>query len=125
MVDSVSGDISGETSLHHLISSDRVEGTAVYNPVGNRLGTISSLMIDKRTGQVEYAILSFGGIFGIGSDHYPLPWLKLDYDTVKHGYVVDMTREQLLHAPSYAPEEAARFAPSLLEDIRAYYRGTR
>lgn len=121
MVDS----ISGETSLHHLISSDKVEGTAVYNPVGNRLGTISSLMIDKRTGQVEYAILSFGGIFGIGSDHYPLPWSKMDYDTVKHGYVVDMTREQLLRAPSYAPEEAARFAPSLLEDIRAYYRGMR
>ncbi len=121
MVDS----ISGEASLHHLISSDRVEGTAVYNRVGNRLGTISSLMIDKRTGQVEYAILSFGGVFGIGSDHYPLPWRKLDYDTVKHGYVVDMTREQLLHAPSFAPGEVQQFAPSFFEDIKAYYRGGR
>lgn len=121
MIDSITGD----SSLHTLISSDRVEGTAVYNPSGNRLGTISALMIDKRSGQVEYAILSFGGIFGIGSDHYPLPWRKLDYNSVKHGYVVDMTREQLLHAPSYAPEEPQQFALSFFEDIKAYYRGAR
>ena len=121
MVDSNTGD----SSLHNLVSSDKVEGTAVYNRSANRLGTISSLMIDKRTGQVEYAILSFGGIFGIGSDHYPLPWSKLEYDTVKHGYVVDMTREQLLHAPSFAPEAPHQFAPSFFEDIKSYYRGSR
>ncbi|HEX5535980.1 MAG TPA: PRC-barrel domain-containing protein [Sphingobium sp.] len=110
---------------HMLISSDRVEGTAVYNRDGNRLGTISSLMIHKRSGQVEYAILSFGGIFGIGSDHYPLPWSQLDYDTGKHGYVVDMTRETLLSAPSFPPESPPKFGPSFVQDVKAYYRGAR
>ncbi len=106
---------------HMLISSDRVEGTAVYNREGERLGTIDTLMIEKASGQVEYAILSFGGLFGIGSEHYPLPWAKLDYDGDKHGYVVDMTREQLLDAPSYPPDDKPEFSADYYRNINAFY----
>src|SRR5829696_1714337 len=45
---------------HQLIASDRVEGTAVRRPNGDKIGHIERLMIDKVTGQVSYAILSFG-----------------------------------------------------------------
>jgi len=89
---------------HDMIASDRVEGTAVYNRDGDRLGTIHRFMVDKISGQVEYAVLSFGGLFGMGSRHYPLPWQKLDYDTGKGGYVIDLTKEQLEGAPSYDEE---------------------
>jgi len=89
---------------HRLIASDRVEGTAVYNPEGERLGTIERFMVDKISGQVEYAVLSFGGLFGIGHKHYPLPWKALVYDTDKGGYVVSVTKEQLEGAPSYEGE---------------------
>ncbi|MEY9261794.1 hypothetical protein ABIF23_001189 [Bradyrhizobium elkanii] len=57
-----------------LIGSDKVEGTAVYGADGNKVGTIERLMIDKTSGKVSYAVLSFGGFLGIGDDHYPLPW---------------------------------------------------
>ena len=53
---------------HQLIASDRVEGTAVRRPNGDRIGHIERLMIDKITGQVSYAILSFGGFLGMGTD---------------------------------------------------------
>ena len=49
-----------------LIASDKVEGTAVYNRQGEHLGSVHNFMVDKRTGQVEYAVLSFGGFLGIG-----------------------------------------------------------
>ena len=51
---------------HEMISSRRVEGTPVYNRSDQRLGTIHSVMIEKVSGQVTYAVLSFGGIFGVG-----------------------------------------------------------
>ena len=53
-----------ETS--RLIASDKVEGTAVYNAQGERMGSIYTLMIDKYSGQVSYAVMSFGGFLGIG-----------------------------------------------------------
>src|SRR5580692_11399783 len=55
-----------------LISSDKVEGTPVYNPKGERLGKVHHLMIDKYTGQVAYAVMSFGGFLGKCSPTTPV-----------------------------------------------------
>ena len=65
---------------HPLIASDRVEGTAVRSPNGELVGHIERLMIDKITGKVSYAILSFGGFLGIGANLLPLPWPRLTYN---------------------------------------------
>ena len=82
-----------------LIASDRVEGTAVYDAHGKRIGKVERLVIDKASGCVAYAVLSFGGFLGIGADHYPIPWPMLDYDEKLGGYRVDITEEQLKNAP--------------------------
>lgn len=94
-------DTTGTGSPNDLIASDRVEGTAVYNRGGERLGTIENLMVDKRSGQVEYAVMSFGGFLGVGHDHYPLPWKMLDYDPAQGGYVIELAKEKLENAPRY------------------------
>ena len=60
-----------------LIGSDKVEGTNVYGSDGQKLGYIERVMIDKLSGKVSYAVLSFG-LLGIGDDHYPLPWQTLN-----------------------------------------------
>ena len=70
----------------NLIGSDKVEGTAVYGADNNKIGSIERVMIDKKSGRVSYAVLSFGGFLGIGDDHYPLPWQSLKYDTSLGGY---------------------------------------
>ena len=57
-----------------LIAADKVQGTWVYNAAGENLGSIYDLMIDKKSGNVAYAIMSFGGFLGIGNDYHPLPW---------------------------------------------------
>ena len=48
-----------------LIGSDKVEGTDVYNARGEHMGSIERVMIEKRSGQVAYAVLSFGGFLGM------------------------------------------------------------
>jgi hypothetical protein len=84
-----------------LIGSDKVEGTAVYDARGEHIGSIERVMIHKRSGQVAYAVLSFGGFLGIGSDYYPIPWSSLKYDTNLGGYRTDITEQQLRGAPKY------------------------
>jgi hypothetical protein len=90
---------------NRLISSDKVEGTPVYNPKDERLGKVHHLMIDKYTGQVAYAVMSFGGFLGIGEKYHPLPWKMLNYDPRMGGYVVDLDRDRLDKAPSYTARD--------------------
>ena len=60
-----------------LIGSDKVEGTAVYGPDRGKIGSLERVMIDKLSGKVAYAVLSFGGFLGMGEDYYPVPWSKI------------------------------------------------
>ena len=104
-----------------LIASDKVEGTAVYNRAGERLGSVHNVMIDKYSGQVAYAVMSFGGFLGIGERYHPLPWKALTYDTNLGGYVVDVSREQLERAPSYARDETPWATPGYGRSVSDYY----
>ena len=69
------------------------------------IGTIERVMIEKQSGKVAYAVLSFGGILGIGDDHYPLPWSALKFDRALGGYRTDLTEAQINAAPKYASSE--------------------
>jgi sporulation protein YlmC with PRC-barrel domain len=86
---------------HSLIASDRVEGTPVRRSNGEKIGTIQRLMIDKRSGKVVYAVLSFGGFIGLGQKHLPIPWAMLKYDVDRGAYQLDLSDEELSRAPAY------------------------
>ncbi len=86
---------------HALIAADRIAGTAVYDTAANHIGEVHDLMIDKASGQVAYAILSFGGFLGLGERYYPVPWNLLTYDVKLAGYVVPIDRSKLDAAPNY------------------------
>jgi len=90
---------------NRLIASSKVEGTAVYNGQGERLGEVYNFMVDKYSGQVAYAVLSFGSFLGMGGSYHPLPWKILTYDTKRGGYVVDLDKDRLKEAPSYSGSE--------------------
>jgi len=94
-------------STHSLISADRVEGTAVYNAEGDKLGYVEDVMLHKVSGKVAYAVVSFGGFLGIGEKYHPLPWSMLKYDTSRNGYVLPIAKRQLEEAPSFASTELA------------------
>ena len=89
-----------------LIASNKVEGTPVYRSNGDRVGQIDWLMIDKISGKVAYAVMSFGGFMGIGEDYYPLPWSLLTYNPRLDGYEVNISEEQLKGAPKYSQHES-------------------
>jgi hypothetical protein len=106
---------------HRLISSEKVDGTSVYNRAGDSLGTVHHVMIDKYTGQVAYAVMSFGGFLGIGESYHPLPWKTLTYDTRLGGYVIDIDRTRLEGAPSYTARQLPDWDRSYAERIDRYW----
>ncbi len=117
-------DPASETA-RDLISSARVEGTPVYDRAGRKLGHVHSVMIHKRSGQVAYALLSFGRLLGVPCRVHPIPWEKLRYDTRRQGYSVDLDRETLEQAPTLSLDAAHR--PSergYQEALFGYYGST-
>jgi hypothetical protein len=104
-----------------LIASDRVEGTAVYNRTGEKLGSVKNFMVGKRSGRVDYAVMSFGGLFGLGERYYPLPWDVLDYDTEQGGYVVDLDKSKLDGAPYYETGNEPAYDRTYGERVYGYY----
>lgn len=111
------------TKPHALIASDRVEGTVVRRPNGDKIGTIERLMLDKISGNVAYAVLSFGGFLGLGEKHLPIPWSKLDYDPAMSAYVLEIPDEELKKAPSYAADKEFDWGDRSQENaLHDYYK---
>jgi hypothetical protein len=104
-----------------LIASDKVEGTSVFNRQGEKLGAIRNFMVNKKTGRVEYAVLSFGGLLGMGTDYYPLPWESLTYDTTQGGYLVDIDKDMLKSAPHYGANDEPTYDRSYEQSIYGHY----
>lgn len=105
----------------HLIASNKVEGTAVYSREGERLGSIYNFMVDKFSGKVEYAVMAYGGLMGLGERYYPLPWRTLTYDTRAGGYRIDMSRNDLRSAPSFDRDTEPRFDRQYGSRVHDYY----
>jgi hypothetical protein len=63
-----------------------------YTICRNKLGSIKRLMIDKISGRVSHAVMSFGGLLGIGAEEYVVPWNALIYDERVGGFRTDITQ---------------------------------
>jgi PRC-barrel domain len=106
-----------------LISAGKVQGTPVYNTQGESLGEVEDVMIDKRSGKIAYAVMSFGGFLGLGNDYHPLLWNTLKYDTRQDGYIVGLTKQQLEAAPRFSRDDNPAWGNRAFEQsIHDYYR---
>ena len=114
--------ISNSTTSAPVIPAKRVTGSDVYSQDGEHLGEIDDVMIEKRSGEVVYAIMSFGGFLGLGEKYHPLPWQVLNYDTAKDGYVVNVTKDQLIKAPAYVRDELAESDLPWRQRVYDYYQ---
>ena len=116
--------VVGKEETRQMISSDKVEGTSVFDSNGEKIGTVRQVMIGKFDGQVRYVVMGCGGMFGFGEDNFPLPWDGLTYDTKLDGYKLngvskeDFQREK---APSYGRNEQPNWSDDYDRQIRGYY----
>lgn len=85
-----------------LVAANRkIIGATVKNPDGETLGTVDDLMVDPTSGRVYYAVMSFGGILGLGKQYYPVPWELVASEPSQEAFVVNMDKARLESAPNY------------------------
>ena len=114
--------MTAKKPAHPLIPADRVNGTDVVNKAGEKLGKIEDVAIEKVSGDVAYAILSFGGVLGIGAKYHPVPWKLLKYDPDKRAYVIPMSKDDLEHAPMIDEQELSGWSDAQTrESIYGFY----
>ena len=87
-----------------LMGADTLIGDSVVNGQDDNLGDIKEIMLDMRSGQVAYAVLSFGGFLGMGEKLFAVPWQALQLDTVNKRFVLNIDKERLKNAPGFDPD---------------------
>ena len=117
------GDQGGAArETQNLIASDKVEGTPVRRSDGEKIGTIERVMIEKRSGKVAYAVMSFGGFMGMGEGYHTVPWSVLKYNTALDAYELNLSEDQLKGAPPRTAQgQDASFDRDWEEHVHRYY----
>lgn len=110
-----------QTTRSDLVDSDDVIGTNVYDAADEHVGTVERLVLGKLDGRVAYAVLSFGGVWGLGSEYYPMPWSGLRYDEDLDGFRIGLTKEQVENGPKYDPNEGYDWTHENGRQIHGYY----
>lgn len=105
-----------------LLSAGSLAGTPVTNMAGEDLGHLEEIMLDLRTGNVAYAVISFGGILGIGSKLFAVPWQALQIDQDEEQMIMDVDKELLENAPGFDEDNWPNTAePTWLGEVYTYY----
>ncbi len=84
-----------------VLAASTLEGDRVVNLQNEDLGKIEELMIDLQSGRVAYAVLSFGGLLGVGNKLFAIPWSALKVDTVEKRFVLNVSKDLLKEAPGF------------------------
>jgi sporulation protein YlmC with PRC-barrel domain len=104
-----------------LISSRHVKGTAVFDDSGDKLGAIDTLKIDRRTGLIRYAVMEFGGLWGIGQRYYAIPWHLLLHVETLNGYLVPLTKSHLEDAPRFEEQTSPDIGEEYWDTVDEHY----
>jgi sporulation protein YlmC with PRC-barrel domain len=114
--------VSGHTNA---IRAGKAIGTNVYDRTGKKIGEVKDIVIEKTSNNVLFAVVSFGGVLGIGEKYHPVPWSELDYDPTQGGYVVSFTAEQLKAAPADSIEALTKGDGLTFRDRAYQHYGTK
>lgn len=106
----------------HLMGADTLIGNDVYNQDDEDLGDIKEIMLDVSSGEIAYAVMSFGGFLGMGEKLFAVPWSALTLDTEHKRFVLNANKERLENAPGFDKDQWPDMAdPEWAKEIHAYY----
>ncbi|MCB8747480.1 PRC-barrel domain-containing protein [Rhodoferax sp. U2-2l] len=108
-----------------LMGADTLMGNDVFNDQGEDLGDIKEIMLDVRAGRISYAVLSYGGVLGIGDKLFAVPWEALTLDTENKRFTLDVAKERLENAPGFDKDNWPNMSDQTwAKDVHDYYGTT-
>jgi sporulation protein YlmC with PRC-barrel domain len=117
--------IDPDNAYRNVLAASTLAGDSVRNSVGDDLGKIDEIMIHIPSGKVAYAVLSFGGIIGIGSKLFAVPWSALKVDEDRKCFILDVDKQTLENAPGFDKDNWPDMTDTTWgREIFAYYDAT-
>ena len=105
-----------------LMGAETLIGNHVHNLKNEHLGEIKEIMLDMRTGQVAYAVMSSGGVLSIGEKLFAVPWEALSLDTVHKRFTMDVDKSLIDNAPGFDTDHWPDMAEQKwAHQIHSYY----
>lgn len=106
-----------------LMGADTLIGNDVYNTQEEDLGDIKEIMLDVSAGEIAYAVLSFGGVFGLGEKLFAVPWKALKLDTENKRFILNISKDRLENAPGFDKDDWPDMAdPTWKQDVQNFYQ---
>lgn len=107
---------------HPTLSATTIKDTDVKNPDGENLGDIKDIMLNTKTGQIEYYVLSFVGFLGLGDKYFAVPSEAVSFDTEEECAVLNVAKEKLKNAPGFDKDNWPNMADgNFRRQIHEYY----
>lgn len=104
------------------LSASSLRGNTVKNRMGEDLGEIKDIVIDVDSGQIAYAVLSFGGILGIGDKLFAVPWKSMELNTDEKAFYLDVDKERLENAPGFDKDNWPMTSDrTFVSEVHSYY----
>ncbi|MBS1138672.1 MAG: photosystem reaction center subunit [Proteobacteria bacterium] len=116
--------ITAGSRAPRVLSASSLASDDVYNPKGDKLGSIKELMLNIESGKICYAVLSFGGFLSLGEKLFAVPWSALTVDTENKRLVMDTDEERLKNAPGFDADNWPNMADATWEKTVHGYYGT-
>jgi sporulation protein YlmC with PRC-barrel domain len=105
-----------------IMAADTLQGDDVYNAADEKLGEITDIMIDVPSGRVAYAVMSVGGVLGLGDKLFAVPWSALRLDTERKCFRLDASKERVENAPGFDKDHWPSMAdPTWASEVHGYY----
>ena len=112
-----------EKKYRRVLSAATLAGDTVRNSAGEDLGKVDEIMIDIPSGQIAYAVLSFGGVLGMGNKLFAVPWNALVVDEDQKCFILDIDKNRMENAPGFDKNNWPDMAdPAWASQVSEYYR---
>lgn len=93
-----------------LMGADMLIGNDVYNRAEKDLGDIREIMLDMESGKIVYAVLSFGGVLGLGEKLFAVPWSELALDAENNRFILNVEKDKLENASGFDKDNWPKLA---------------
>jgi len=104
------------------MAADTLTGDEVRNGAGEMLGEITDIMLDVPTGRVAYAVMSVGGVMGVGAKLFAIPWSAMQLDTANKCFRLNVAKERIDEAPGFDKDHWPAMADQRwAEDVHSFY----
>ena len=118
-----SKNFTGIAMTNKLMSSSTITGDHVKNTQGEDLGKIEDLMINTDDGNIQYAVLSYGGVLGMGDKLFAVPFDRLKIDSKNKCMILDTDKQRLKDAPGFDKDKWPNFSDQTFKTTHdAYYK---